>query len=394
MRRTKAVGIAVLVGIVFFVQALNLESYAAPRRGVKLTTKFPRVGISGERKVTLTINVINEGSKDELLDLTATAPEGWEVELTYGGYVVKSIYLTGNQSRILDFEASPQPGVKAGSYTFLIKATSRDGAVYATLNVQIEITGETAPAGITLDTPYPSVDSPSGKDNEFRVTVRNRGGEDRVIDFYAIHPRDWKVTFKPVYEDKLVHALDFKADESKSLKVTVSPPPNEEPGNYNITLVAESGTLKGNLSLSLNIVGTYELGLSTSDGRLTLDAVQGKETPLTLTLDNRGTAPLKNVRFYSGKPIGWDVVFEPDKVDLMSPAYTQEIRVTIKPPSDAIPGDYMVTLRSTAEPYQTSDSLELRVTVRGSMAWGLVGAVIIAVVTAGLIGMFWRLGRR
>jgi uncharacterized membrane protein len=258
----------------------------------------------------------------------------------------------------------------------------------------MELTEAGAPPGISLSTPYPSVDTPSGTDNEFKVDVKNIGGEDRVIDFYALHPQGWGVTFKPRYEDKLIRSLDFKADESKSLTVTVTPPPNVEPGVFSIFVVAESGDFSEQLELKLNIVGTYALELSTPDGLLSFDAVQGREAPVTLSLFNSGTADLENVRFSSSKPVGWEVVFKPDGIPSVGPDTAREVSVSVKPPSDAIPGDYTVTLRATADPYQTGDRLNFRVTVRGSMSWGIVGAGIIAVVAVGLIGMFWWLGRR
>lgn len=394
MKSARALIIVLLIGISLIMQSTTLKAYAAPSRRVKLITPFPRFEISGGQKVKLELKIINEGDNGEVLDLMILGPKGWETALKSRSYVVKSIYLDENESRFIDFEAIPPPEEKAGTYTFVIKALSRDEIVEASLNIQVDIAEAVAPPGISLSTPYPSVEGPAGLDYEFRVTVWNRGREDRVVYFSAFHPQDWRVNFAPRYEDRLIRSLDFGADESKVLMVTVSLLPDVEPGSYNVTVVAASELLREKLSFILNIIGTYQLELSTPEGLLSIDAMQGMDTPVTLILYNSGTAPLENVHFSSSKPKGWDVNFEPNEVSSVGSASSWEIRATIKPPSDAIPGDYVVMLTAIAEPYLTSDALNFRVTVRGSVAWGLVGAGLIAVLAVALIGIFWRLGRR
>ena len=69
-----------------------------------------------------------------------------------------------------------------------------------------------------------------------------------------------------------------------------------------------------------------------------------------------------------------------------------DIPVTIIPTKDAIPGDYLITLR-TIHP-ETTDFLEMRVTVAQSTIWGWLGIVLVFAVIGGLAGLYWRIGRR
>jgi uncharacterized membrane protein len=143
------------------------------------------------------------------------------------------------------------------------------------------------------------------------------------------------------------------------------------------------------------ITGTYEMELSTSDGLLNLSAQQGESTPVTIIVQNTGSGQLERMRFRASSPTGWEVVFEPSEIPVIPPGTYVQVVARIKPASDAIPGDYSVRLiANTSSGYILSKTLDLRVTVLGSAAWGLVGLFIIIIVVLGMVFIFWRLGRR
>ncbi len=64
----------------------------------------------------------------------------------------------------------------------------------------------------------------------------------------------------------------------------------------------------------------------------------------------------------------------------------------IKPAAKAIAGDYLVNL--TASTRETSGTAQIRVLVKTSTLWGLVGIVIILAVIAGVGAAFRQYGRR
>jgi len=76
----------------------------------------------------------------------------------------------------------------------------------------------------------------------------------------------------------------------------------------------------------------------------------------------------------------------------LQPNASQNVIATIKPAGEAIAGDYVVTFRASSA--ESSESVEVRVTVETSLIWGIVGLAIIALVIGGLLYVFQRYGRR
>ena len=91
-------------------------------------------------------------------------------------------------------------------------------------------------------------------------------------------------------------------------------------------------------------------------------------------------------------PSGWDISFDQASATDIQPGLFQEVRANITPTDQALPGDYSVTIFANSP--DTSDVMELRITVTKSSVWGWVGLAIVAVVALGLVGLFVRLGRR
>jgi uncharacterized membrane protein len=261
------------------------------------------------------------------------------------------------------------------------------------LKIYIELIGITAPSEITMSTTFPSLEGTSTQRYEFRVTMRNRGSENRIVGFSALHPKDWRMIYNPIYEDRIINSLEFRAGESRDIMVTVIPSPDAEPGDYNITLFGTSSDLQGKINFNITLIGTHELLVSTPDGLVSFDSLQGKDSQIIINLENTGTAPLEEVHFLSSKPPGWEVSFEPNSIPIINPNTVYEVRANIKPPSDAIPGDYVISLTSIVDPW-ISEPLHFRTTVRGSVSWGFVGLTIIVIITTSIIVIFRRIGRR
>ena len=70
----------------------------------------------------------------------------------------------------------------------------------------------------------------------------------------------------------------------------------------------------------------------------------------------------------------------------------KQVEATITPAATALVGDYSVGLSADGE--KANKTVEMRVTVTAPTAWGWIGVGIIAVVIAGMGGLFAWLGRR
>jgi uncharacterized membrane protein len=120
--------------------------------------------------------------------------------------------------------------------------------------------------------------------------------------------------------------------------------------------------------------------------------MRGKTANVSLFVKNTGSAVNRNISFSSFKPENWEVTFKPEKIDALEPNGLKQIEVMIKPAAQALVGDYSVGLMVDGE--KASKTVEMRVTVKASTAWGWIGIGIILFVIAGLSGLFIWLGRR
>jgi uncharacterized membrane protein len=373
---------------------LGSASVTAASGEVKIVTSFPRIEVNPGQSIQLSVNINNLSAEYQTLSLEVTAPQGWQATLKSGGYLVKMVTLAPYENKPLSLTITQPTGVSLGSFTVVIKAKDASGNVVDSLSIIIDV-AEVSPLGLTLSTTSPSIEGPAGKSFQFSVDLVNDTGEERDIDLSYIAPAQWTVTFSPGYESTLVRAVHMKAGERKTLRITVTPASDADAGEYLITVLATSGPYSQSLDLKAIITGTYTMELSTSDGLLNLNAPQGEVTTLTMVVKNTGSGTLEKIGFRSITPSGWEVTFEPDQIAAVPPGSSAQVVVSIKPASDAIPGDYSLRITAyTSGSNSVSQTLELRVTVLGSIAWGLVGLAIIIVVVLGLVFIFWRLGRR
>ncbi|OGO05720.1 MAG: hypothetical protein A2Z76_00450 [Chloroflexi bacterium RBG_13_56_8b] len=259
-------------------------------------------------------------------------------------------------------------------------------------------------ATLELTTPYYKLEIVSGASVEFTIDLEYTGTEARVFDLEATAPTDWTTSITPSYpRDRQI--LDIRMEppeegESSTVqKIIVTATPASwlapEVGEYPITLEATSGDIKSSIELTAvvtSVPATYTLYLTSSDGVLSTTAQAGKDNYFTLAVANSGTGAIDNVSLSTNKPKGWAVELSLTNITSVAAGNFQTVEMNIKPPADAIAGDYELIVRASGT--QASDSVEIRVTVKTSSLWGWVGIGIIVLVIAGLAVIFMRFSRR
>ena len=148
----------------------------------------------------------------------------------------------------------------------------------------------------------------------------------------------------------------------------------------------------GTIELEAVVQGTPQLALGTADQRLNVSGKANTEKRVPMIIANSGTAPLESVKLAGTAPTGWEVSFDPAESPPSSPARRHRSRRSIKPASDAVAGDYMMTVRASAG--SLSSSSDLRYTLEGSRTLGIVAIGVIAVAFILLAGVFVKFGRR
>jgi uncharacterized membrane protein len=365
-------------------------SLAQGFRGLSLSTPYPSQTVRTGETVTLPIEVKNFGLPPQVVQVRVVeAATGWRASLLGGGRVVGAVYLPPDGTQSLSLRLEPPRGVKGGTYRFRLVATG--ASARAELPI-ILTTGEVLPKRLSLEAELPVLKGTAGSSFRYRVTLRNESDQDLLVNLEAEAPQGFQVSFTPSFGSQQVTSLPVKAGESRDIDVEVSPPREVEAKSYGVTLRALAGEARAELAVTLQISGRPELTLSTPEGRLSGRAYAGRDNPVKLVVKNTGSVPLEGVSFSSSEPSGWEVRFNPEKLEAIAPGKEAEVTATLKPSSRAVAGDYMLTLRASAG--EASASMDYRVTVLTSTAWGIVGVGLVAVALGVLGFAVSRFGRR
>lgn len=366
-----------------------------PERGIAIYTEFSGVMVPPGETVRMELTADNKGKTDESFILKiAEAPKGWRASLKGPNYLVDAIPVPATKTRTLTFLAEPDKTVKPGTYLFQIDAKTEDGKFTSTQKINVTVR-ERAALGeeFTVTTSYPVLQGQTDAKFEFSLEINNKSEVDKNFNLSAQIPAKWEVNFKPAYEQKQISSFRVKGGSSQTVAVEVTPPRDATSGSYPLQVWIASGEKKAEVKLTVALTGIYKLDAGTPTGLLSLEALAGKPANVSFYVRNTGSAVNKNISFSSFKPENWKAEFKPEKIDALEPGALKQVEVTITPFGQALVGDYSVGLSVDGEK-GSSKTLEMRVSVKTSAAWGWIGIIIIVIVIAGLGGLFLWLGRR
>jgi uncharacterized membrane protein len=373
------------------------DNAGKPERLLIMAPEYAGVVATQGKEVSMDLAFINKGRTDETVDVkVAQKPAGWKAKIKTYRYTVTGVFVPADDRKSLTFEAVPDKDVPPGDYAFILEAQTRDGRFKLSQKINVTLVGDqdgkNQDQGVKLTTSYPVIRGPSDAIFEFSVEVDNRIDKEAVFDLFAQGPKGWDINFKPAYETKFISSLRLRAGQNQSIAVQVKPAPNSPAGEYPLTVRVASGDAKGEANLTVNLTGTYELEVGTPSGLLSLEARQGLPANVSFYVKNSGTAVNSGIKFMTFKPENWKVEFKPERIDLIEPGGLKQVEMIVTPYEEALVGDYSIGVKIDGE--KASKTLEFRVGVKASTAWGWVGIGIIVVVIAGLLGLFRKLGRR
>jgi len=391
---------ALFVATLFSPFALaETEKRELPPRAVSVSPEYTGVVVPEGDPVSIDLVVSNKGKNDEDIDLQLTlVPDGWKAWIKTYDFGVTGVHVKSDTQKNLTLRAEPGKDVAPGSYTFVIQGQTVDRQLTSTGKVVItaeEKKEKKRPEGVNIVTSYPVLTGPTDAKFEFSVEVENKSDKEGIFNLSAQAPENWTVNFKPAYEDKFISSLRLKAGQSQTMAVELTPNPWAEPGEYPVGVKISSPEAEGQVDLTVILTGTFKLDAGTANALLSLSAVRGEASLLSFYVKNTGSAPLNNVRFISFQPENWKVSFAPESIETLAPQEFKQVEVSITPAAQALVGDYSVGLRAeSGSPPKADKTIEMRVSVTASAAWGWIGIGLIVFVMAGLVFLFTRLGRR
>jgi uncharacterized membrane protein len=415
VRRTLRFGLLLfgMIALMVMMTSMVLAQSAGKVLSQDVSLDVPFRGIDlavGENRIQIGVRILNRAETRRVVNLAIqNVPDGWNIGIrgrsgdfvlipTDPNLVLNQVAVEGQLAMEAQLNIDLPEDEETGTYTFSVRASSADdpSVVFDTIGFVVKVPSpEVEELGnVSATAEYPVLSGSAANEFEFQVTIRNDTGGDTSFDLRGEVPPNWEISFLPTFgKEKLISSVSVVDGSTQRFKVKVSPPRLATPGNYPIPLLISNDEFLTNTVLAIALTGQGELDASTGTGRLNTDAIAGESSEVIFKLINVGTGALENLTLQADRPSeGWQIDFQVNTVSYLDVNNEIEIPLTIIPPDDAVPGDYLVTLRATHPDAQAD--LNLRVTVEQSTIWGWLGIVIVILVLGGLGSLFWRLGRR
>lgn len=359
-------------------------------RGVAVSTDYPSVTTASRDLIIFDLAVTNYDVPPQRVDLALVrAPEGWEHTFVGGGGLIDAVFASPDNEATAQLWLDPPDDAAPARYEFAVRATGSFGSFTIPLTVTI---GDRLPQRLDLDPEVPVLSGSPSADFTFQATLNNRSTQESLVSFSAEAPAGFQVTFNKRYQNQEISALPMEAGAEEDIEISVEPPGNVTAGDYPIRVIAATETTQTSAELTVTVKGQPELSITGPSGRLSDTAVAGRERRIELTIENEGEEDARNVSFRGSAPRNWEVRFEPEEIDIIPAGDTATVDAYITPSSEAITGDYNVTMRANGDEANASE--RFRITVRTSALWGIVAVIIIALALLVVVLAVRRYGRR
>ena len=362
----------------------------------ELIMAYTGITVGPGQEFEMDAEIVNPRKATVRVTLEATSlPEGWTAGFhsRYPSFPVSGITVQGTKSTTLEFKVKLPDDVEPGDYKLAVRATDSEGEKTENAEIAFSVSAKKVDTGgLKMDSQYPVLSGNTSQTFKFGIDLKNETDNPVTTALAAQAPPGWVVRIKPQFEDTQISSIALKEDSTETLSVEIQPPLQGAPGDYPVLVRARSAALSAQAELKVSLLGTQELNMGTTTGRLNASVTAGEQSQVDFLIANAGTAPITNLAFISSKPDQWEVNFRPDKVDSLNPGEVREVKMEVTAPDRAVAGDYMMAV-TTNSPDATK-SIDFRITVSTPTIWGWIGAFIVAVVVLGLAAVFIRLGRR
>lgn len=379
-----SVSVALLLAVLVFV-----FGGAGAALAFTVSTAYPEVTVKAGQTVDLELVVRDTVIQRAALSLEGV-PEGWEANFLGGGRPVSAVMTDPEEERLLSLQTKVPADAAEGPVSITVVARTAGETI--TLPIKMTVSREEG-GTTTLSAEYSSLRGPAADaEFSFNLTLENESEQERTYNLSVNAPEGWTVSLKPSGATQETPTVTVQPGSSQMLNLKVTPPKDAEAGKYDLAVMATGGGEEVVTPLQVEITGTYNLVLTTPDGRLNAEIDAGSTTKVTFVVQNNGTAPVQGLKLSATPPTNWEVAFDPSVIDVLPPNQQQEVVAKFTPAENAIAGDYMVTMNARAEDASTSS--DIRVTVKTSTLWGVIGVLIAIAAIVILALIFRRFGHR
>lgn len=212
--------------------ALQVKLTQAEPAVIKLEPELPALRGSPNSTFDFRIKVSNDGPDDALINLAATAPEGFltTIKQAYGSKEITGIPVKAGSSETISLEVRPPRSAPAGEYPVNFAAKSERAS--ASTQVVAFVTGQ---PDLQMTGPEQRLSgrATAGEEASFPFTLVNTGSAPATrITLSASQPSGWKVEFDPKEIDSIA------PQQTQEVNVRITPSNKAIAGDYMVTLRA------------------------------------------------------------------------------------------------------------------------------------------------------------
>jgi uncharacterized membrane protein len=357
---------------------------------IKLKTTYLSISDELGSKVSLPLSVTNLGEVDKQVTLEADVPNSWSISFKASSNMdVKTLLMESGSTEQLTMELEAPDSATVGNYKVIVKALDVNGALLDTLSVDINLRVGTS--DIEVISSFSEVSVKAGESITFPLAIWNKGDADSLtLLTVPVLPENWDASF--ISDDLAISSIRIPSGESESIQLVVNPPNSVVSGTYNLVAVIESADgVQHQTNFTITVLGSYQLAMDLST--LYTSGTIGGTISYTAKVTNQGETAITTLYMQAETPSGWDATITPTQVDTLSPRSSTTFTVTVSIPSNAVAGDYLVTMQALSDQL-SSDSSDVRITAQASNTWGYVGIFIALLAVIGAVLLFRRFKRR
>lgn len=204
--------------------------------GLSLSTQYPMLRGEPGTKFEFKLDLVNQATEDRTIDLSANAPEGWEVTFqpAYDAKQLTSLRVEAGKTQGLDVGVKAPAMAATGEYPITIQASSGSDKASVDLNVSVVGTGKLT---FTTASGRLNAEANAGEEAVIAAIVQNSGAADlQEITFAGSPPDGWTVNFDPAKLDKL------EPGAIQQVNIRLKPSSKAIAGDYMVTVRASSGS--------------------------------------------------------------------------------------------------------------------------------------------------------
>jgi uncharacterized membrane protein len=215
--------------------------------GLKLDCQYPTLSGEPSAAYGFKADLVNQATEDRTVNLSATAPDGWQVTFapSFETKQITSLGVKAGATQGLDISVTAPSSTAPGEYPVKIQASA--GADKASVDLKITATGTGKMLFATVSGNL-STEAQAGSGTVLAAVVQNTGSADlQGISLAATTPDGWKVTFDPA------KIADLKPGAIQQVNVNIQPADKTIAGDYMVNMSATAGTVTQTLDIRTSV---------------------------------------------------------------------------------------------------------------------------------------------